>query len=518
MNLTQPLHKAVRECPERVATVFAGRRQTYWELVERVARLAGALQGLGLKPGDRVAMLALNSDRYVEYLYGVLWAGGVINPVNVRWSAGEIAYALDDCDTGIVIVDDAFAGLIEPLRAQSSALHTVIGADVKTRVEGMLDYETLLADATAISDAMRHGDDLAGVLYTGGTTGQSKGVMLSHANFCLGGLASRAMIGDSPGSVALQTAPIFHVAGVQGLYSHFAKLGTVVILQAFDPGTVLETIESERIAAIFLVPTMLRVLLNHPDFPRRDLSSLTNVTYGASAMDTALLERALTALPGVEFAQAYGMTELAPTISVLAPYYHTAEGREAGKLMSAGQPTSIAEIRIVDEQDQEVPHGTVGEIVARGPMVMQGYWNKPEQTAEALSGGWMHTGDAGRMDEEGFLYVVDRLKDMIVSGGENVYSAEVEDAILRHPSVAQCAVIGVPDDTWGERVHAVIVLKPGVTLEHEALVTHCRTRIGGYKCPRSMELRDELPMSGAGKILKFALREAYWRDHERRVV
>ncbi len=517
MYLTQPLHKASRECPDALATVFGDRRQTYAGFTSRVATLAAALHGLGLAPGDRVGMLGMNSDRYVEYLYGVLWAGGVINPVNVRWSVREIAYSLDDCDTAILFVDDAFKDIVAPLREQTNALHTIVFVGDGECPEDAFDYETLLSQTRAVPDAMRRGDDLAAVLYTGGTTGKPKGVMLSHTNFCIDGLATRVAVGSPPKSIALQTAPSFHVAGVQGIYSHFAKLGTLVILQAFEPGAVLETVEREKINDIFLVPTMLRFLLDHPSFTQRDLSSLTNVTYGASPMDTALLKRALEALPGVEFSQAYGMTELSPTVSILTPYYHTADGRAAGKLMSAGQPTSIAELRIVDSNDEDVALGAVGEIVARGPMVMQGYWNKPEQTTEALKNGWMHTGDVGTMDADGFIFVVDRMKDMIVSGGENVYSAEVEDAILQLPQVAQCAVIGVPDETWGERVHAVLVLKAGATLEHDALMTHCKTFIAGYKCPRSMELRDEMPMSGAGKLLKFELREPYWRDRQRQV-
>lgn len=517
MYLTQPLHKALRECPGALVTVFEDRRQTYAEFVPRIAALAGALQGLGLQASDRVGMLAGNADRYVEYLYGVLWAGGVVNPVNVRWSAREIVYSLDDCDTGILFVDDAFAPLIKSLRAESNALNTIVFTGEGECPAGALDYETLLAQAQPVADAGRGGDDLAGILYTGGTTGKPKGVMLSHANSYIGALGSQVASLGPPQTTALQTAPAFHVAGVQGILSVTMRHGTHVILPAFEPGAVLEIIERERVIETFLVPTMLRVLLDHPDFSRRDLSSLRYLRYGASPMDSALLIRALEALPGVEFAQAYGMTELSPTVSVLTSHYHTAEGRAAGKLMSAGQPTGVAEIRIVDSSDADVAPGVVGEIVVRGPIVMQGYWNKPEQTAEALRGGWMHTGDAGTMDGDGFIFVVDRIKDMLVSGGENVYSAEVEDAILQHPQVAQCAVIGVPDEKWGERVHAVLVLKAGATLDQNELAAHCKTLIAGYKCPRSIELREEMPMSGAGKILKFKLREPYWRGRERQV-
>lgn len=518
MQLTQPLHKCLNECPDDVATIFGKREQTWKQLVDRVSRLAGALKQLGVGEGDRVAMLGMNSDRYVEYLYGVLWAGAVMNPVNVRWSAREIAYSLDDCDCRVLFVDDTFRPMIDDLREYSSSLETIVFVGDGECPEGALDYEDLLKGGEAVNDALRGGDDLAVLLYTGGTTGKPKGVMLSHDNLMTNILGSMIMVPrDTLKAPGLHAAPPFHVAGLGHILQFSLRRGTHVLLPSFEPGAVLEAIEKHKVAETFLVPTMLRMLLDHPDFPKRDLSSLRMLRYGASPMDTALLERALKELPRVSFAQAYGMTELSPTITVLTPHYHTGEGRKAGKLMSAGVPVPLAEVRVVDANDEPQPSGKVGEIVARGPMVMQGYWNKPEQTAEALRNGWMHTGDAGYIDEDGFLFVVDRIKDMIVTGGENVYSAEVEDAILQLPQVAQCAVIGVPDEKWGERVHAAIVLKAGESLTKDEIVAHCKTLIAGYKCPRSIEFRDELPMSGAGKLLKFKLREQHWKGQKRQV-
>ncbi len=270
-------------------------------------------------------------------------------------------------------------------------------------------------------------------------------------------------------------------------------------------------ISEERVTVILLVPTMLGMVLNEFNPAVHDLSSLTTITYGASPMPTAMIEHALRVMPGVNFTQAYGMTELAPVATVLEAKHHALSGPFVSKLRSAGRASQIADVKVADADDREVPRGTVGQILVRGPGVMKGYWNQPELTAETLRGGWMHTGDAGYMDDDGFLFVVDRIKDMIISGGENVYSAEVENAICKHDAVAMCAVVGIPHEKWGEQVHAILYLKPGQQLTEDDVIAHCRTLIAGFKCPRSVEFRTEpLPISGAGKILKRQLRAAYW--------
>jgi len=517
MQLTQSLHKGLRERPEVLATVCGERRRTYRELHARVARLAAGLRAQGLRPGERVGVLGVNSDHYLEAIYAVLWAGGVINPVNSRWAPPEMAYSLDDCQTRMLLVDEAFAGAVQPLREHSGMLESVLYMGDGDAPEGVTRCEALIAQSEPSEDAGRRGDDLAGVMYTGGTTGAPKGVMLSHANLYADVLGTLAASPRPDRPIALQAAPFFHVGGLGLILQVAARLGTHVIMPGFEPGAVLALVERERIQETFLVPTMLRMVLDHEDFSRHDLSSLRCLIYGASPMDGGLMDRALEQLPGTGFLQVYGMTELAPVVTALPPRYHTPEGRRPDKLAAAGMPINIAELRIVDGTDRELPPGETGEIAVRGPMVMQGYWNKPEQTAAALRDGWMHTGDAGYLDEDGFLFVVDRIKDMIISGGENIYSAEVEEAILRLPQVRQCAVIGVPDEQWGERVHAVLVLHDGETLDHEALVAHCRTLIAPYKCPRSSEQRPELPMSAAGKLLKYKLREPYRKDRSRRI-
>ncbi|SFR68555.1 Acyl-CoA synthetase (AMP-forming)/AMP-acid ligase II [Marinobacter daqiaonensis] len=516
MYLTQLLHKALREYPNDEAVVFGERRQTWAQLTDRVARLAGVLQTLGMGPDDRVGILGLNSDRYMETVFAALWGGGVFNTVNIRWSAPEIAYSLDDCDTRILFVDDEFASMLGAIRERSSALQKVVYMGDRTAPEGTEDLRDLISGASPVADAGRCDRDLAGILYTGGTTGKPKGVMLSHGNLYLSALSTVIPACRKDRIVGLHSAPFFHVAGIGLLLQLSIRGGTNIILPRFEPLPVIEAIGREKVEETFLVPTMLRAVLDHPEFDSHDTSSLRCFIYGASPMDSALLKRAMKKLPNADFLQMYGMTELSPTVTMLHPEIHSDPARHH-KLMSAGCPTHIAEIRIVDPMDNEVPRGQVGEICARGPMVMQGYWNKESQTRDAIREGWMHTGDAGYMDDDGYVFLVDRIKDMIVTGGENVYSVEVEDVLLQYPQVSQCAVIGVPDEKWGERVHAVLILREGEELDEADLTTFCKEHIAGYKCPRSYEVRDQLPMSGAGKLLKFKLKEEHWKEKGRNI-
>jgi acyl-CoA synthetase (AMP-forming)/AMP-acid ligase II len=300
--------------------------------------------------------------------------------------------------------------------------------------------------------------------------------------------------------------------------AHHLAGGTHAVLPSFNAEAVLDSIEGDRVTDMLLVPTMIQKLVDHPSAKaNRDLGSLRRIVYGASAISEAVLERAMVTLPRVEFIHAYGMTEAAPIITFNPSGSHGPKNRALDKRLSCGRATYATEVRIADADGAEVPRGIVGEIWVRGPNVMQGYWNKPEETAAALRGGWLHTGDGGYMDEDGYIFIVDRLKDMIISGGENIYSVEVENVLARHPAVAICAVIGIPCEEWGEAVHAVVVTKTGEQVSCEALQAHCRALMARYKCPRSIEFRDSLPLSGAGKILKTTLRERFWQERERQV-
>jgi acyl-CoA synthetase (AMP-forming)/AMP-acid ligase II len=502
MYLTQALHRALQQTPHQPATIFVDRVRTFAEHADRVARLAGGLRSLGVTDGERVAILALNSDRYGELLNAVPWADGVLNPVNTRWSASEITYSLAHSQTRFLVVDDAFAAMVPQLLDAYDGLRAIIHAGDGTAPAGVIGYEDLVARSAPVADARRAGDAIAGVFYTGGTTGFPKGVMLTHTN-----LLSSAMGGQAtcpavvPGGRVLYAAPLFHAIGMVAWTQQWLVGGGHVFVPAFEPVVVMEAIQRHGITSTFVVPTMLQRLVDHPEIDRHDLSSLRVVGYGGSPITDAVLRRAMAALPGCAFVQGYGMTELL-TATLLGDEDHR-RGDRAG---SAGRAVGHTEVRIVDPVGNEVPAGTVGEVTVRGPSVMAGYWDQPEETAAAIRDGWMRTGDGGYLDRDGYLYVVDRVKDMIISGGENVYSVEVENAIGQHPAVAACAVIGLPDADWGERVHAVVVPKPAASVTLDELRAHTSRLIAGYKAPRSLEVVDALPMSGAGKVLKAELR------------
>lgn len=506
MYLTQALHRAVQQTPDAAATIFGERVHTWRQYAERVSRVAGALRELGVRNGEPVGILARNSDCYGELLLAVPWAGAVLNPLNIRWSTREVGYALRESRTRVLFVDEAGESAVPGLMDCCPELGPIVDLGKGPLRREMLGYDELLATPTPAPDARRGGDALAAIFYTGGTTGFPKGVMLSHANLLtsLHGSLATAPI-SQPGGRSLVASPMFHVSGLFGWMSRLAVGGSLVIVPMFEPLAVLEAIAQHRVTSMFLVPTMIQLLLDHPAFSEYDLSSLRTLLYAASPMSPSLLERVQRALPDTALIQAYGMTELAPTATLLT----SAEHYDDKHKRSVGRAAAHSEIRIVDEHDNEVPRGTVGEIVCRGAHVMLGYWNQPEATAQALRGGWMHTGDAGYVDDAAYLHVVDRIKDMIITGGSNVYSAEVEKAIIAHPDVASCAVIGVPDTTWGERVHAVIVAKPGHSVTVTEIRAHCMNLIADYKAPHSCQLVEALPLSPAGKVLKHQLREQY---------
>ncbi len=518
MRLTQSLAGAADTFPGRIAVIDGATRRSWHEHLDRVVRLAGALREIGASDGARVAILALNGACFTECLFATWWAGGAVVPMNTRWSAAEMAFALDDCGARILFLDAAFLPLLGAIRAGAGALATVVVIGDGDDAAGLTGYEDLIAQGRPCADSMRGGEDLAGLFYTGGTTGFPKRVMLPHRALWYNAMAIAAELGLDRETVWLHAAPMFHLADFTSNTAIALVGGCHVYIPAFDPEAALAAIESHGVNSTILVPTMLARILDHPGFAPARTASLRRLLYGASPMPEGLLRQALGAMPHVCFFQGYGQTEMGPGVTILAPEDHVLAGPKSARLRSAGLPTIGCEVRILDQAGEPVPRGTIGEIAARSPGMMLGYWNRPEQTRAVLMDGWVRTGDAGYQDAEGFIHVVDRLKDMIVTGGENVFCAEVESAISTHPAVGAVAVIGIPSAQWGEAVHAIVIPRPAAAVTQEDIIAHCRARIAGYKCPRSVSFRAEpFPLSGAGKVLKRELRAPFWQGRERGV-
>lgn len=510
MYLTQGLRRSCARNPDRTALIAEGRSHSWRGFQDRVARQAGALRDAGLEPGDRVAILAHNGAEYFEFCYGVPWAGGVIVPLNNKLSAADLVYILNHSGTRFLLADRDFQILVETFFSQLETVRQVLyfspGDDDSP-------YERALAAASPAEDQLRGYEDLAGIFYTSGTTGRPKGVMLSHRNLLWNAMSGIINYQLDESTVYLHATPLFHAAGGSRVFTMVTAGVTNVILPRFDATEVLAAIPRHQVTSMLLVPTMINRLVREPGLADYDLGSLRTIAYGASPMPQSVLAEALQKLPGVGFCQAYGMTELSPAATFLEARYHILDGPDAGRLRSCGRAVWGADVRIEGEDGQPLPDGEVGEILVRGPMVMQGYWRDPEATARAVRDGWMHTGDAGYRDAEGFIYIVDRIKDIIITGGVNVASVAVEDCIHELDAVAECAVFGIPHPDWVEAVHAVVVPKPGRALTADAVLAHCRARLAGYQCPRSVEIRSQpLPLSGTGKIMKAELRRPHWQD------
>ena len=515
ISLPAMIARAGRLNPAGIATHYQGREYSWSELAGRVPRLAAGLLTSDLPEGERVAILSLNSDRYYESIFAIPWAGYVLVPLNTRWALPENSYALADSGCRILMFDDAFTEQADALLADLESLVIAVYMGEGECPAWAQSYETLIADNSPVSMSARSDGDMVGIFYTGGTTGFPKGVMQSHGALWASALGLLPEVRMTRDGRYLHAAPMFHAADFCGTMNTTFCCGTNVIMQSFDPGLVLETIATQRVSHALLVPAMIKMVLNHPDVAAADVSTLQSLMYGASPMPLAVLEQIQALWPAVDLLQAYGQTELAPVATVLSMSDH----RKGGEILkSAGRPTAINDIRIVGEDGNDCAAGVSGEIVVRGPHTMIGYWNKPEETAKALQNGWVYTGDAGYFDDQGYLFIVDRVKDMVVTGGENVFTTEVENAVFSHPAVLDVAVIGIPNVEWGEAVHAIVVLHPGNDATEEQLIAHCRPLIAGYKLPKSVSFREEpLPLSGAGKVLKTELRKPYWAGRDRQV-
>jgi long-chain acyl-CoA synthetase len=520
MDLQQILERAVRFYPDQTAVVCDSARITYRGLAERVRRLCQALQGLGIAKGDRLAILMFNCHRYFELYYATPEMGALAVPLNIRLSASEIAYILKDSGSNTLFVGPEFVPLLAEIRHQLPDLRHCIFTGDGPPPDGFESYEQLLDAASSdFTPTPVLPDDLAALFYTSGTTGHPKGVMLSHANLLANAYHILASMTWQDEEVYLHACPMFHIA--DGPTSHFITWlgGTHVIIPGFKPDLALEVMEREHVTATLLIPTMINFLIHHPDVDKRDLRTLRRISYGGAPMPAELARQAMQTL-ACSFIHLYGLTESAPLLTFLPPEQHVADGppEKVRRLLSCGRAIIGTRVRVVDGHGQDVPTGEVGEIIARGPNIMVGYWNRPDETAAALRDGWLYTGDLASMDDEGYVYIVDRKKDMIITGGENVFSTEVENALYTHPAILEAAVVGVPDATWGEAIKAIIVLKPGMQATAEDIMEHCRAHIAHFKVPRSVDFYEgALPKSGSGKILKRELREKYWAGQERRV-
>lgn len=501
------LYRAARLHGDAPAFVQGDAVLSWSGLVLRARQLAAGLKSLGVGPGDRVAAVLANSFTMVELSACACLSEIIIVPLNFRWTAGEIAHGLEDSGAKVVVVDDAFRGAASQAARQTGVMIVDAGEGI---LEGSVSYASLFTaglDETTVPPP----DRILGIYYTGGTTGRSKGVMLTERNIASNALACMAegMFGEA--EVLLHASPAFHIAGALVMFASFLSGAKGVLLSGFEAGAALQAIQAHRVTQALLVPTMLGMVLDHPTFAETDTTSFATLLYGASPMPPALLLRAMALMPWCRTIQLYGMTETAPTSCVLHSRMFAGPNGRSELIASVGRPILGTELAIVDTDGREVERGTFGEIAVRGPGVMAGYWGQAEATADAVVDGWMRTGDGGRMDADGFVFLADRIKDMIISGGENVFSIEVENAITRHTAVRQCAVIGVPHPVWGEAVHAVVVLHDGAVASEDEIVALCRDQLAAFKVPRSVTFRaGSLPVSGAGKVLKRELREPYW--------
>ena len=512
------LEKAVAKFPDTISVVSPEARRTNRELFKNSCRIANVLLGLGLKKETRVGVLLTNSHHSVECFLGISCAGMALVPMNSRFSAKEHTYILNNSGAKAVIMGQEFIDTVVPAIEDAPEVSHVIGVgpDVPSSV---LNYHTLMSEAAAtLPDIEVNHDDIGSIRYTAGTTGRPKGVVHTFGSNIVK-VYNMLMDGFpiEPGDGIVLTAPVTHASG-STIIPHIVRGARVIILPKFEPELLMRTVEKERATTLYMVPTMLVMLLNHPRINDYDMSSIKTIRYGASPIATNTLKAGIKRF-GHVFVQGYGLTEAGMPMTVLSKEDHILDGTDASfrRLKSIGREVTVASVRVVDDNDRTLPPGEIGEIVVRSDQMMREYWKNPEASAETLRNGWLHTRDLGYRDETGFLFLVDRKNDMIVSGGFNVYPKEVEEVLYMHEAVLEAAVFGVPDELWGEAVKAVVSLKDGMTATQEQIIEHCKAHLGGYKCPKSVSFIGELPKSAVGKILRRVLRDEHWEKAGRKI-
>lgn len=537
MRLGDISERNARHDPNMEAYVFRNRRLTWKEFDERANSIANGMLNLGVKPKDRVALLLANSDAICNCYFGIGKSGGISVPLNTMLSKRELTYIIHDCQPEILIYSSIFESIVKTSIKDSeecNCLKEFYCFDQEQnnfKSEFAKDFEELATKYSKNPPDLEINDrDCCFLSYTGGTTGNPKGVMLSHFGVIQSALLTIATgIGENTtlvrGDRVLLPLPIFHLAATLGVLTSSLAVATVLTMDTFNISEMLKIAESENATSMCFIPTMLNLFIQQEDLIKaHNLTNLKAIIYGAAPMHAPILKKAMQLFPGIKFEGGYGLSEFSPTIAWLTPEDHKfALDRPENEylLLSAGRPMTGVTLKIVDTEDNELPKGQVGEIIVRGDGTMLGYWNLPEKTKEALRGSWLHTGDMGYLNEDNYLFIVDRSKDMIKSGSENVFSKEVEDVLYKHEAVLECAVIAKPDEKWGEAVHAVVVLKRGFkdgkNITEQELIDFCKEHIARYKAPKSIEFKRSLPKSAQGKILKRNLREKYWEDSQRQV-
>lgn len=501
-SITGALFAAAGDGGERPALICDDRTLSHAALRARIEALARALQSAGVRSGDRVAVLLPNCAEFVEAFFGITAIGAIVVPLNTRLHPGEHAGLLADCSPVLMIAASEYRASAEHVAQRVPSVRSFVTVGPGGEDAAFPAYASWVgAHAGPMPQAEISSGSPAALLYTSGTTAQPKGVVLTHGNYLADFRHVAAEAGIGPDGVNLQLSPLYHAACVHTLV-HLVAGGSSVLMRRFDPAEVLERIERHRVTYLFAVPTMLYELLDHPGIRRHDIGSLRTVSYGAAAISGARLEQAQRVF-GAKLLHAYGLTETTSHSSVLrADEHRIAPG-------SIGRGIDDVQLRVVDELGRDLGPGEVGELLVKGPNVMAGYWNRPEETAHTLRGGWLHTGDLARRDERGFLYIVDRKKDMVISGGVNLYPRESEDVLARHPAVADVAVFGVPDERWGEVLVAAVVPRKGAGIDAETLLAFARTQLGSFKLPKRVHFVDELPKTASGKVRKADLRSRF---------